>query len=32
MYLLSLTKKVDTLCFEWAAEVNDITFKCLDYL
>ena len=28
----SLTTKVDTLCFEWASEVNDITFKCLDYL
>jgi FkbM family methyltransferase len=28
----SLTKKVDLLCFEWASEVNDITFNCLDYL
>jgi len=28
----SLTKKVDFLCFEWASETNDITFKCLDYL
>jgi FkbM family methyltransferase len=28
----SLTKKVDHLCFEWASEVNPITFKCLDYL
>jgi FkbM family methyltransferase len=28
----SLTKKVDQLCFEWASEVNEITFKCLDYL
>ena len=28
----SLTHKVDLLCFEWASEVNDITFKCLDYL
>jgi FkbM family methyltransferase len=28
----SLTQKVDVLCFEWASEVNDITFKCLDYL
>lgn len=28
----SLTKKVDLLCFEWASETNDITFKCLDYL
>jgi len=30
--ITSLTQKVDLLCFEWAAEVNDITFKCLDYL
>ena len=28
----SLTQKVDVLCFEWASEVNHITFKCLDYL
>ena len=28
----SLTKKVDLLCFEWASELNDITFRCLDYL
>lgn len=28
----SLSQKVDVLCFEWASEVNDITFKCLDYL
>lgn len=28
----SLTKKVNTLCFEWATEVNDTTFKCLDHL
>ena len=28
----SLTKKVNNLCFEWASETNDITFKCLDYL
>ena len=27
-----MTQKVDVLCFEWASEVNDITFKCLDYL
>ena len=20
------------LCFEWASDVNDITFKCIDYL
>jgi FkbM family methyltransferase len=30
--LLSLTKKVNNLCFEWASETNYITFKCLDYL
>ena len=28
----SLTQKVNTLCFEWASETNDITFKCIDYL
>jgi FkbM family methyltransferase len=28
----SLTRKVNLLCFEWASEVNDITFRCLDYL
>jgi len=28
----SLTSKVNLLCFEWASEVNDITFKCIDYL
>jgi FkbM family methyltransferase len=28
----SLSQKVDMLCFEWASEVNNITFKCLDYL
>ena len=28
----SLTKKINNLCFEWASETNDITFKCLDYL
>lgn len=30
--ITSLTQKVDLLCFEWASELNDITFKCLDYL
>ena len=30
--ITSLTMKVDTLFFEWASEVNDITFRCLDYL
>ena len=30
--IMSLTQKIDLLCFEWAAEVNNITFKCLDYL
>lgn len=28
----SLTQKVDRLCFEWASETNDITYKCLNYL
>jgi FkbM family methyltransferase len=28
----SLTIKVNNLCFEWASETNEITFKCLDYL
>jgi FkbM family methyltransferase len=28
----SLTQKVDCLCFEWVAEMNDITYKCLEYL
>ena len=30
--LSSLTSKVPALCFEWASEVNDITYKCLDHL
>jgi FkbM family methyltransferase len=30
--LHSLTQKVDMLCFEWAAEMNDITFQCIDHL
>jgi FkbM family methyltransferase len=28
----SLTQKVNLLCFEWASELNDITFQSLDYL
>jgi len=28
----SLTQKANILCFEWATELNDISFKCLDYL
>lgn len=28
----SLTVKPDMLCFEWASETNNITFKCLEYL
>lgn len=28
----SLTKKVPLLCFEWASEMNDISFKSLDHL
>jgi FkbM family methyltransferase len=30
--ITSLTKKVDTLCFEWASEFNNITFNCINYL
>lgn len=30
--LSSLTQKVKNLCFEWASETNNITFKCLDFL
>ena len=30
--ITSLTQKVKLICFEWASEVNDITFKCIDYL
>jgi FkbM family methyltransferase len=30
--ITSLTQKVKLLCFEWASEVNDINFKCIDYL
>jgi FkbM family methyltransferase len=30
--LSSLTKKINNICFEWASETNDITFRCLDYL
>jgi FkbM family methyltransferase len=28
----SLTKKVGVICFEWAAETNDITKSCINYL
>jgi len=28
----SLTKKVNNICFEWAAETNNITFDCIKYL
>lgn len=28
----SLTKKYNLLCFEWASETNEITYKCIDYL
>jgi FkbM family methyltransferase len=28
----SLTQKVPLLCFEWASEINDLTFKSIDYL
>jgi FkbM family methyltransferase len=30
--ITSLTQKVNMLCFEWASETNNITFKCIDYL
>ena len=30
--ITSLTQKNNLLCFEWASETNDITFKCIDYL
>jgi FkbM family methyltransferase len=30
--LKSLTQKIPLLCFEWASEVNNITFKCIDHL
>lgn len=30
--IISLTQKVNCLCFEWASEVNEITFACMDYL
>ena len=30
--ITSLTKKANTLCFEWASELDDVSFKCLDYL
>jgi|LauGreSuBDMM15SN_2_FD.fasta_scaffold262030_1 FkbM family methyltransferase len=30
--VVSLTQKVNLLCFEWASEVNEITFNCIDYL
>ena len=28
----SLTQMVNTLCFEWAAETNHITLKCIDHV
>ena len=30
--LCSLSQPVKLLCFEWAAETKDITFRCLQYL
>jgi FkbM family methyltransferase len=30
--ITSLTRKVNSLCFEWASETNDITLNCMDYL
>lgn len=28
----SLTRKANVLCFEWASELDEVSFKCLDYL
>ena len=28
----SLTQRVNQICFEWASETNDITYKCIDHL
>lgn len=30
--LKSLTQKIDMICFEWASELNAVTFACLDHL
>lgn len=30
--ITSLTQKVDTICFEWASELNNVSLKCIDYL
>lgn len=30
--LHSLSRKCNMICFEWASEMNTITYKCLDYL
>lgn len=30
--ILSLSQKVNLLCFEWASETNSITLNCIDYL
>lgn len=30
--VVSLTQKVNLLCFEWASETNTITINCIDYL
>lgn len=30
--IASLNTKNDLLCFEWAAEFNEVSFKCLDHL
>jgi FkbM family methyltransferase len=30
--IISLTQKVNLLCFEWASEIRDIAVKCIDYL
>jgi hypothetical protein len=30
--LQSLSQKVPMVCFEWASEMNEMTFQCLDHL
>jgi len=32
LVILSLSKKVKTLCFEWARESNSVTTQCIDHL
>jgi FkbM family methyltransferase len=30
--IVSLNQKINLICFEWASEMNDITFKCIEHL